>query len=116
MRAVANTHHTRRRVLVIASGLLAGTGLPAWARRAAPSHTVLMDATAYAPLELTVKVGDSVEWVNQDPFPHTVTCAGVFDSGSIAEGGRWTYKSPRAGRFPYLCVFHPNMKGTLIVV
>ena len=62
-----------------------------------------------------VRRGDSVEWINKDPFPHTVTCAGVFDSQSIAEGARWTYRADRRGRFAYTCTFHPNMNGTLVV-
>lgn len=116
MHTSAFTHDRRRRALLIGGGLLAGAGSMAWAGRAPMRHTVLMDATAYAPLELTVHVGDSVEWVNKDPFPHTVTCAGVFDSGSIADAASWTYRPRKTGRFPYLCVFHPNMKGTLIVI
>jgi plastocyanin len=66
-------------------------------------------------LAVTVKRGDSVVWINEDPFPHTVTAAGAFDSKSIAADGSWKYRPLRAGEFAYTCTFHPNMKGTLNV-
>jgi len=74
-----------------------------------------MDGTRYEPALITVKKGDSVTWVNKDPFPHTVTAAGEFDSRSIAADGKWTYRATKAGEFAYICTLHPNMKGTLKV-
>ena len=78
-------------------------------------HTVVIKATSYAPAAVTVRRGDTVVWINEDPFPHTVTAAGAFDSKSIAAGGSWKYRPARAGEFAYTCTFHPNMKGTLNV-
>ena len=77
------------------------------------THTVVMQATSYAPQALTVKRGDTVVWINKDPFPHTVTAARGFDSKSIAAGASWKYTAREVGEFPYTCTFHPNMKGTL---
>ena len=74
-----------------------------------------MQATSYAPLSLTVKRGDTVVWVNKDPFPHTATSEGHFDSKSIAADASWKYKASEVGDFAYTCTFHPNMKGTLKV-
>jgi hypothetical protein len=51
----------------------------------------------------------------RDPFPHTATAKGVFDSGSIAPGGSWRYTAKIVGEHSYTCTFHPNMKGTLRV-
>jgi len=56
-----------------------------------------------------------VTWENRDPFPHTVTSAGHFDSGSIAAGAHWRYVATKPGTFEYICTFHPNMKGRLVV-
>ena len=89
--------------------------LPAWADGKPVTHTIVMHATAYAPLALTVQRGDTVVWVNKDPFPHTATAQGVFDSKSIAAGASWKYKARKVGDFTYLCTFHPNMVGTLRV-
>jgi VCBS repeat-containing protein len=74
-----------------------------------------MDGSGYQPAVITVKKGDTVTWVNKDPFPHTVTAAGQFDSRSIAPNGKWTYHATKAGQFDYICTLHPNMKGTLKV-
>ncbi|PLP96272.1 copper-binding protein [Cupriavidus pauculus] len=101
--------------MVLTLGLmLAG---PAQTVRAGPAtHTVTINATAYAPQELAVNVGDTVVWVNKDPFPHTVTAqAGGFDSKSIASGESWRYKATHKGTYPYVCTFHPTMKGMLRV-
>ncbi len=88
---------------------------PAWADAKPVTHTIVMHATAFAPLALTVQRGDTVIWVNKDPFPHTATAKGAFDSKSIAAGAAWKYKARKAGEYKYLCTFHPNMVGTLRV-
>lgn len=80
------------------------------------THQVVMAGVQFAPQELTVKVGDSVEWLNQDPFPHTVTATGKqFDSREIAAGRSWKYTATKAGVFAYACTLHPTMLGTLRV-
>ena len=33
------------------------------------THTVVIKATSYAPATVTVKRGDTVVWINEDPFP-----------------------------------------------
>ena len=96
-------------VLALASGALCAAAGPA-------SHTVNIDAVAYVPETLTVHQGDAVTWVNKDPFPHTVTAHGSFDSHGIAanapRGDSWRRKT---GVYDYICTLHPNMKGTLKV-
>lgn len=102
--------------LACATVLLAlAPGQPVWAADKPTTHTIVMQATSYAPTELTVKRGDTVVWVNKDPFPHTATSKGHFDSKSIAAGASWKYKATKVGDFAYTCTFHPNMLGTLHV-
>ena len=79
------------------------------------THQVAIEAVAYAPPVMTVHRGDAIVWVNRDPFPHTVTAVGAFDSRPIAAGASWRYVATKAGTFEYLCTLHPNMKGTLKV-
>jgi plastocyanin len=99
--------------------LLVITGPAAAADRAAAkatTHTVAIDAVQFAPDTLTVHVGDTVVWVNKDPFPHTVTSKeGGFDSHEIAPGKSWSYKPRKVGAFPYICTLHSTMKATLRV-
>ena len=76
---------------------------------------MVIDGSRYEPAAITVKKGDTVTFVNKDPFPHTVTAAGKFDSGSIAPNARWTFRAKDAGEVAYICTLHPNMKGTIKV-
>ena len=82
---------------------------------ASQTHEIVIQGLLYVPETLTVKRGDVVVWVNKDPFPHTATATGSFNSKSIAPGATWRFKATRAGTFPYLCTFHATMKGTLQV-
>ena len=103
--------------------LLAGSALCGLALRAAPAgaaatdraqtHEVVIQGLLYVPETLTVRPGDVVVWINKDPFPHTVTAAGVFDSGSIAAGKSWRFTARKPGMHPYLCTLHATMKGSL---
>ena len=109
--------HRRTALAVVALSGAAGLWFAASGVAAGPSakHTVTIEATSYKPETMTVKKGESVTWVNKDPFPHTVTAAGIFDSKSIAANGKWSYRPTKAGEFPYICTLHPNMKGTIKV-
>jgi len=104
-------------VLVLAWGALgiadAANGAGETAKPA--SHTVNIDGVAYVPETLTVHQGDMVTWINKDPFPHTVTAKGAFDSHDIAAGASWRYVARKPGAYDYICTLHPNMKGTLKV-
>ena len=83
---------------------------------AAPAtRTVVIDAVHYEPESITVKRGETVVWINKDPFPHTVTARGAFDSKEIPAGKSWRYTPRNAGQYPYICTLHPTMKGTLNV-
>ena len=76
---------------------------------------MVIDGTRYEPAAITVKRGETVTFVNRDPFPHTVTAAGKFDSGSIAANASWSFRAREAGEHAYICTLHPNMKGTIRV-
>ena len=79
------------------------------------THHVVIDGLKYEPETLTVRRGDTIIWTNKDPFPHTVTAPGKFDSHDIPAGGSWKYVARTAGDYAYICTLHPNMKGTLRV-
>jgi plastocyanin len=112
----------RRGLLALA--IAAGLGLTAVAvSPAAPAtgrkpitHTVTIDATSFRPAKLMVRAGDRVVWVNEDILPHTATSrAGGFDSQVIPTGKSWTTTLTARGSFPYACVFHATMTGTVQV-
>ena len=62
------------------------------------THTVTIEATSFKPDRLTVAVGDTVVWVNKDPFPHTATAAGAFDSGGSTRRSRGSFFPPKRVR------------------
>jgi plastocyanin len=81
----------------------------------AQTRQVAIQGLVYVPETLSVRPGDVVVWTNNDPFPHTVTAAGGFDSGPIAPGKSWRFTAKKTGTYPYLCTLHTTMKGTLRV-
>jgi len=96
-------------------GFVASRGsAPAFAAQRT-THTVVIDGLQYQPDTVTAKRGDTVVWINRDPFPHTVTAKGLFDSHEIPEGKSWRYPARKAGEYVYGCILHPTMKGTLRV-
>lgn len=105
----------RRYVLCVVLGLsLCGVGSSV--AQGTRTYTVTMDANRYEPDVLTVKVGDTVIWINHDLVDHTATSSAAgFDSGTINPGKSWKYTPKKAGEFPYICTLHPTMKATLIV-
>jgi plastocyanin len=82
---------------------------------AAAEHTVVIEGVKFEPEAITVARGDSVTWVNKDPFPHTATAKGVFDSKEIPPDKSWKWTARKAGEYSYVCTLHPTMKGTVTV-
>jgi plastocyanin len=83
---------------------------------AAASGGVTIKDFKYAPASISVSVGDSITWTNQDIAPHTATANdGSFDTGSLSKGKSGSVTFSKAGTFPYICSIHPSMKGTVTV-
>jgi len=75
-----------------------------------------LTTTAYSPNPITVAVGGTITWTNNDNTAHTATDdAGGWNSGSIAPGGSFSRTFPSAGTFPYHCTLHVNMIGSVRV-
>ena len=81
--------------------------------------TVSIKDFAFAPKSLTVKVGDTVTWTNEDDSTHTATSddsvTPKFDSGDIDTSKTGTVTFTKAGTYAYHCDFHGNMHGTIVV-
>src|SRR5204863_9242289 len=94
-----------------------GAGMPAAASPAASAVTVDIQGFAYHPATIVVPVGGSVTWTNDDQAPHTVTGVGgaVFKSGTLKHGASFTQTFDTPGTYDYDCIFHPYMKGTVVV-
>jgi len=102
---------------VAVPGLLSCSGHGTAAVSRTPvTYTVTIEAVAFTPPALTVKAGDSIVWVNKDPFPHSVQAKnGGFDSLPIQADRSWTLTPSAPGELSYVCALHPNMTGTIRV-
>lgn len=78
---------------------------------------VMISDFAYSPAEVTIQVGESVTWTNQDSAPHTATGQDrdVLQSGTLNQGESYTQTFDTPGTYEYFCEFHPNMSGVVIV-
>lgn len=72
----------------------------------------------YNPTPLVVKKGTTVRWTNNDSMDHTVTRDGAKGpfSGLLDQGESYSYTFNTVGTFPYHCMPHPDMKGTVQVI
>jgi len=80
---------------------------------------------SYVPGDLTVEIGTTITWTNQDIAEHTVTSGttdgsvgsgdGLFDSGLFFAGESYSQTFDEAGVFSYFCSVHPWMSGTVTV-
>lgn len=103
--------------LLLAFGLLTGCGGPSTlATTAGNGLQVIITNRSYDPQEITVKVGDTVTWVNQDAPQHDVVANnGEFKSKLFDKGQSFRFTFTKAGTYPYYCSIHPGMTGTVIV-
>jgi plastocyanin len=85
--------------------------------------------TAYSPNPIEASINQTVVWTNDDFTFHTVTSgsAGAVDAGKAFDSGlasptalssqgktfEHTFDTP--GEYPYFCILHPAMVGTVIV-
>lgn len=76
----------------------------------------------FIPADVTVDVGGEVTWTNDDTAAHTITAGtvedgptGPFDSGLVITGSAFTFEFEEAGTYPYYCIVHPWMAGTVTV-
>ena len=93
------------------TGAAAATGAGA----ATAAATVRISQMAFRADTVRIAVGQSVQWVNDDPLAHTVTFRGGGGSPEIATGGSFQRTFDQPGTFIYYCTPHPFMGGVVIV-
>jgi len=76
----------------------------------------------FIPSPVTIPMGGTVTWENNDTAAHTATGgsategpSGVFDSSLIMAGSSFSHTFEDAGTFDYFCMVHPWMVGTVMV-
>ena len=100
------------------------------ATKAPAKDTVDIKLIAYRPATLSVTAGSTVTWNQMDPGVHTITSGtvaqgasgvtgqpdGMFASGEIATGKKYTNTFSEPGTYKYFCEIHPaTMTGEITV-
>lgn len=80
------------------------------------------DNTCYDPSDLTILIGDIVNFVNRDTAAHTFTSGtpadgpdGEFDSSLVLPGNSFEHTFNNLGVFPYFDIVHPWATGVVRV-
>lgn len=108
---------TRSLALSLALALAAAPASAEGEAGPAAANHVAIDNFVFTPAELTVKVGTTVTWTNDDDIPHVVLANDHrFRSKALDTGDGYSYTFAAAGRFDYFCALHPHMVGAIVVV
>lgn len=102
---MSTRHHT---IAAILFGALAAAG----AARA-EEHVVNQKNKTFSTKKLSLKVGDSVKFVNEDSFAHNVfslSATKSFDTGSFGSGASKTVVFDKPGKVEVECAVHPDMQ------
>ncbi|WP_189370801.1 cupredoxin domain-containing protein [Tateyamaria omphalii] len=98
-----------------------GAAAVATAFKAGPSaasgpttHVVRIKSFAFVPERIDARVGDTIQWVNEDLAPHTATADDFeWDRGELTQNQVAEVLVTDDMQTSYFCVFHPHMKGEI---
>jgi plastocyanin len=87
------------------------------ADQAAQKSEVKIDNFSFAPGEITVSKGTTVNWVNRDDIPHTVVSddKSTFKSKPLDTDEHFSYTFSKEGTYSYFCSIHPKMTAKVVV-
>jgi plastocyanin len=82
-----------------------------------PTEQVTIRDFAFHPPDLSIAVGTTVTWTNDDNTTHTVTGTDndVIASPDLDQGDTYRVTFAQAGTYNYICSIHTNMTGTVTV-
>ena len=138
----------RRRLLIgvasvfIAAGVLAGcsahaetpTAVPTTSASALTGPVINLSSLMFHPTTITVKVGDTITWRNDEAITHTVTSGrfvgvdkttglrssqepdGTFNAKLAGKGKTFSFTFSKPGTYTYYCDIHQGMNATIKVV
>ena len=114
-------------VLILIAGLSAGSCSKSMQTPVTPASTedkafvtipkgdAYYGTTNFSPVALTVTVGGTVTWINNDGEVHKPTQDDNAWTNELGTGSQYTRTYTTAGTFPYHCELHKEMKGTITV-
>jgi plastocyanin len=80
-------------------------------------YQVKIDNFSFGPTTLTVPVGATVTWINQDDVPHTIVSSEgkILKSPVLDTDEKFSFTFTKAGTYPYYCSVHPRMVAKVVV-
>ena len=107
-------------VVIIIAGVYLATQNNKNENTPAGDNPVTISNFAFSPNIITVHVGDTVTWKNNDGATHTVTSDSnsteVFNSGNMNQGATFTFTFTSAGDYGYHCTIHSSMSPAIVRV
>jgi plastocyanin len=109
------------KISIIAMLALANIGAIGFAVEAATNqaaHELIQKRRSFGVAALSIKTGDSLVFVNGDPYAHNVYSRnpkGWLDLGIQEEGDRMSVVFDTAGNFDIRCRIHPKMRVMVTV-
>jgi plastocyanin len=81
-----------------------------------PTTQVKIDNFVFSPNPVTVPVGSTIRWTNQDDIPHNIVSDDKsFKSKALDTDETFTYTFTKPGTYSYFCSIHPKMTGKIVV-
>jgi plastocyanin len=89
---------------------------PALPAAAEPKEVVItMGNMTYGKIPSGIKVGDTIVWVNRDTAIHSATAKDHSFDIRANPGQTIKMTAAKAGTFPFICIYHSMMRGTLTI-
>lgn len=120
-------------ILTLAAIFLCACGTPAAPKQASTSDPgpqgltpttgalgnevkIAISGFKFDPASITIPVGTTVTWTNQDSVDHLVAGDdGSWKSETLAKDATYSHTFDKAGTYTYICKIHTTMKGTIVV-
>ncbi len=102
----------------VMAGVVAASGIVTERVLAQAGRDILQRDIAFEPERIEIKVGETLTFVNDDPFAHNVysdSPAGPFDIGRQTIGTRTPVTFRRTGTVEVRCRIHPKMRLVVTV-
>jgi plastocyanin len=91
------------------------SGTPRSAADVKAAAEIVQQNKALVPVQVSVKVGDTVLIKNSDSAIHTGTINGKNITGNMQKGDSVAWTALAAGEFKVTCDYHPQMKASIVV-
>jgi plastocyanin len=78
---------------------------------------VKIDNFSFGPAIVTIPVGTTITWTNNDDVPHVVSSDDnkMFKSKALDTDDRFSFTFTKPGTYNYYCAIHPKMVAKIVV-